>query len=54
MQHNIKLNPHHAKYVEYLQALNFMTHHKADKLNKGVDVLLRRYFLLSVLKSKVL
>jgi len=31
-----------------------MIHHKAGQLNKGADALSRRYFLLSVLKSKVL
>ena len=49
-----KLNPRHAKWVEYLQAFNFMIHHKVGKLNKGADALLRRYSLLSVLESKVL
>jgi len=31
-----------------------MIHHKADKLNKRVYALSKRYFLLSVLESKVL
>ena len=31
-----------------------MIHHKADKLNKGVDALSRRHLLLAVLGSKVL
>ena len=49
-----KLNPLYGKWVEYLEALNFMIHHKAGKLNKGADALLRRYFLLLILESKVL
>jgi len=49
-----KLNPHHAKWVEFVQAFNFMIHHKASKLNKGADALSRRYFLVLVLESKVL
>jgi len=49
-----KLNPRHAKWVEYLQAFNFMIHHKAGRLNKGADALSRRYFLLLVLESKLL
>ena len=48
-----KLNPRHAKWVEYLQSFHFMIHHKAGKLNKGADELSRRY-LLSVLSTKVL
>ena len=49
-----KLNPRHAKWVEYLQAFNFVIHHKAGQLNKGADALSRRYLLLSTLESKVL
>ena len=49
-----KLNPCHAKWVEYLQTFNFMIPHKASKLNKGADALSRRYLLLLVLESKVL
>ena len=49
-----KLNPRHAKWVEYLQSFHFVTHHKVGKLNKGVDALSRRHLILSVLGSKVL
>ena len=49
-----KLNPRHAKWVEYLQSFHFVIHHKAGKLNKGADALSRRHLLLSVLASKVL
>jgi len=31
-----------------------MIHHKAGKMNKGVDALSRRYLLVSTLESKVL
>ena len=49
-----KLNPRHAKWVEYLQSFHFMIHHKAGQMNKGVDALSRRYLLHSVLESKLL
>ena len=49
-----KLNPRHAKWVEYLQAFHFVIHHKSGQLNKGADALSRRYLLLSTLESKVL
>jgi len=49
-----KLNPRHAKWVEYLQAFHFMIHHKAGNMNKGADALSRRYLLLSTLESKFL
>ena len=48
-----KLNPRHAKWVEYLQ-FHFMIHHKAGQMNKGADALSQRYLLLSALESKVL
>ena len=44
-----KLNPRHAKWVEYLQAFHFVIHHKSGHLNKGADALSRRYLLLSSL-----
>ena len=49
-----KLNPRHAKWVEYLQSFHFVIRHKAGKLNKGADALSRRHLLLSVLGAKVL
>ena len=49
-----KLNPRHAKWVEYLQSFHFMIRHKAGKLNKGADALSRRYLFPAVLGSKVL
>jgi len=49
-----KLNPRHAKWVEYLQLFHFMIHDKVGQMNEGADALSRRYLLLSVLESKVL
>jgi len=49
-----KLNPHHAKWVEYLQSFHFMIHHRSGQMNKDADALSRRYLLLLVLKSKML
>ena len=49
-----KLNPHRAKWVEYLQSFHFMIHHKSGQMNKGTDALSRIYLLLSVLEPKVL
>ena len=49
-----KLNPRHAKWVEYLQSFHFVIRHKAGLLNKGADALSRRHVLLAVLGSKVL
>ena len=49
-----KLNPRHAKWVEYLQSFHFVIHHKSGQLNKGADALSRRYLLLSILETKVL
>ena len=49
-----KLNPRHAKWVEYLQSFHFMIHHKDRKINKGADALSRWYLLLSTLEFKVL
>jgi len=49
-----KLNPRHAKWVEYLQAFHFVIHHKFGHLNKGANALSRRYIILSILGSKVL
>ena len=49
-----KLNPRHAKWVEYIQSFHFVIRHKAGKLNKGADALSRRHVLVSVLGTKVL
>jgi len=52
-QANTKLNLPYGKLIEFLQAFNFIIHHKAGKLNKGANALLRRYFLLLILECKV-
>ena len=49
-----KLNPRHAKWVEYIQSFHFSIHHKSGKLNEGADALSRRYFLLFMLDSRIL
>jgi len=54
IQGHHKLNPRHAKWVEYLQSFHFVIHHKSDQMNKGTDALSRRYLLRSVLETKVL
>ncbi|GKC18361.1 RNA-directed DNA polymerase [Tanacetum coccineum] len=51
-----KLQPRHAKWVEFLQSFNFLlkTPNPGYKLNKGVDALSRRNSLLTSLQPKVL
>jgi len=49
-----KLNPRHAKWVEYLQAFHFVIRHKSSQLNKEADALSRKYIILSTLDTRVL
>ncbi|GJV31020.1 RNA-directed DNA polymerase [Tanacetum coccineum] len=47
-----KLQPRHAKWVEFLQVFNFTIKHKSGRLNKGADALSRKYSLLNHLQPK--
>jgi len=49
-----KLNPRHAKWVEYLQSFHFTIKHKLGKLNQGVDALSRRHLILLQLDAFIL
>jgi len=49
-----KLNPRHAKWVEYRHSFHFTIKHKYGKLNQGSDALSRRYLLLFQLDACVL
>ncbi|KAJ9562007.1 LOW QUALITY PROTEIN: hypothetical protein OSB04_007167 [Centaurea solstitialis] len=48
-----KLNPRHAKWVEFLQAYAFVIRHKAGSSNTVADALSRRDVLLSEMKIQV-
>ncbi|XP_071687029.1 uncharacterized protein [Rutidosis leptorrhynchoides] len=49
-----KLNPRHAKWVEFLLMYSFVSKHKAGTSNVVDDALSRRYSLLSILEARVL
>ena len=49
-----KFNTLHAKWVDYLQTFHLTIKHKSGTLNKGSDVLLRRYLLVLQLNACVL
>ncbi|RDX83365.1 Tf2-6, partial [Mucuna pruriens] len=46
------LNKRHAKWVEFLKQFPYMFKHKQGKMNVVVDVLSRRYALISMLEAK--
>ncbi|KAD4384563.1 hypothetical protein E3N88_24731 [Mikania micrantha] len=48
-----KLNPRHAKWVEYLQDFSFVIRHKSGVTNTVADALSRRHSLLTSLQVKV-
>nr|XP_043633544.1 uncharacterized protein LOC122604740 [Erigeron canadensis] len=54
IQGQYKLQPRHAKWVEFLQAFTFTIKHKSGKLNKGADALSRKFSLLNSLQPRVL
>ncbi len=49
-----KLNPRHAKWVEYIQAYTFVLKHKAGKENRVADALSRRSMLLTSVSTEVI
>lgn len=49
-----KLQPRHAKWVEFLQIFNFTIKHKSGKLTKGANAFSRKYSLLTSLQPQVL
>ncbi|KAD4982013.1 hypothetical protein E3N88_18684 [Mikania micrantha] len=49
-----KLQPRHAKWVEFLQMFNISIRHKSSKLNKGVDALSRKYLVFQTISHKIL
>jgi len=48
-----KLNPRHAKWVEYIQSYTFVLKHKAGTENKVADALSHRSFLLNSVRAEV-
>jgi len=48
-----KLNPRHAKWVEYIQSYTFVLKHKAGTENKVADALSRRSLLLNSVRAEV-
>ena len=49
-----KLNPRHAKWVEFMQTFNFVAKYKTGKANIVADALSRKHHLLSMLEAKIL
>ncbi|XP_057250696.1 uncharacterized protein LOC130591402 [Beta vulgaris subsp. vulgaris] len=42
LQSKQKLQPRHAKWVEFLQAYHFVIKHKSGKMNKGADAFVKK------------
>ena len=53
LNHQQKLSARHAKWVEFLQSFQFVTKHKAGKLNQVANALSRRHSLLSTMQTTV-
>jgi len=49
-----KLNPRHAKWVEFIQAYTFILKHQAGIENKVIDALSRRALLLNNISTEVI
>ena len=49
-----KLNPRHAKWVEFLQSFSFVAKHKKGSTNVVADALSRRHSLLAVMEARVM
>jgi len=49
-----KLNPRHAKWVEFLQSFSFVSNYKQGVNNVVADALSRRYAILAVPDARVL
>nr|GEV77182.1 hypothetical protein [Tanacetum cinerariifolium] len=49
-----KLNPRHARWVEFLQMYSFVSKQKVGSLNVVVNALSRRHYMLSILEARVL
>lgn len=48
-----KINPRHAKWVEFLQSFSFISSNKQCVTNVVVNALSRRHYLLSILFVRV-
>ncbi|GJY98032.1 RNA-directed DNA polymerase [Tanacetum coccineum] len=48
-----KLKPHHAKWVEFIQAFSFVIRHKVGSDNQVADALSRRHSLITTMQSRV-
>jgi hypothetical protein len=49
----VKLNKHHAKWIECIEIFSYIIKHKKGKENGIVDTLFRRYTMLSQLDHKI-